>query len=101
VVLGRCEQVISDFNSVSDELNRRFGSDFKTLADQEKAGRWALEKIRQSGALKDDPFRIPAPVQLRGQLVLEVRPRVAENPRVQKALRLYESLLSRTGQGKI
>jgi len=92
IVLVKFEGTISNFNLVITKLNKRFDTKFNTFLDEKKANLQVIQEIQNNSPNKDDPYKIPIQNNLRKKMSDSLRLRVANHPKIKKALNLYYSL---------
>jgi len=95
VVLLRFEEMTDGrFKRASEQINERFGTRFRTDFDEAELARAAREAIEQGSPHRANDARVPIPTEFRSAIYAELRPRVASNPAVQKAMKLYQRLIA-------
>lgn len=95
VVLLRFEDVThGGFGSACRLINQRFGTSFQTGFDEVELARAAREAIMRGSPNRANDSRIPLPSCSRSEIAADLRSRVAANPAVRQAVRLYDHLVA-------
>lgn len=82
------------FRNASLLINERFGTCFRTDFDETELAMAAREAIRKGSPHRKNDARVPIPTGFRSEIYSELRPRVAANPSVRRAVSLYERLVA-------
>jgi hypothetical protein len=95
VVLLRFEEMTNGrFKRASQQINERFGTDFRTDFDEAELAEAAREAIEQGSPHRKNDARVPIPTDFRSGIYAELKPRVAANPAIHEAIALYERLIA-------
>lgn len=90
VVLADFELVISNFNSIIESVNSKFGTDFYLVEDLEAAEEQVFEDMREYAArLGRGVDKIPMPTAEREQTKAKYRSLVSQHPMINIAQDLY------------
>jgi len=95
VVLLRFEDMTNGrFKRASEQINARFGTDFRTDFDETELAAAARAAIEKGSPHRSDDSRVPIPTEFRSNASSELKPSVAANPAVHEAVALYERLIA-------